>query len=365
MPSALKSILIFPASIEQSLQYYRKTHHQGITVVGASSLEPDPAAKLFENWVRLPYISDEKFEKELLNTISTYNIGGIYTPHMAIWGHLERLLEKISPDGDVTLVNTFPFDEEIGEFDTAIEFAQELHSSDTFVDSCLTERPKLSTTEAAAIFHHAKNIYGQCAREKILAMCDMARSAPRGDLIEVGVFCGKSAFILAWLAKHYSVGNLLCVDPWSFEEALEQDDDTGILADTAPRLDLSYAKKLFEINILPFSENHINFLQTTSVLASKQYTPGFEVSGTAFGKTQYKGEIAVLHIDGNHAYEAVRLDLESWFPKLISGGWIIMDDYTWPFGDGPKRAADEFLAKNKERVLTYSIAGGALFIKTK
>ena len=103
MPSALKSILIFPASIEQSLQYYRKTHHQGITVVGASSLEPDPAAKLFENWVRLPYISDEKFEKELLNTISTYNIGGIYTPHMAIWGHMERLLEKITPDGDVTL----------------------------------------------------------------------------------------------------------------------------------------------------------------------------------------------------------------------------------------------------------------------
>jgi hypothetical protein len=49
--------------------------------------------------------------------------------------------------------------------------------------------------------------------------------------------------------------------------------------------------------------------------------------------------IAVLHVDGDW-YESVRLTLETFFPKVSSGGYIVIDDYgTWP---GARAATDSF-----------------------
>ena len=51
-----------------------------------------------------------------------------------------------------------------------------------------------------------------------------------------------------------------------------------------------------------------------------------------------------IYIDGNHLYEFVKLDLELWYPKVKSGGYITGDDYVegrWWKG-GVKKAVDEF-----------------------
>jgi predicted O-methyltransferase YrrM len=51
-----------------------------------------------------------------------------------------------------------------------------------------------------------------------------------------------------------------------------------------------------------------------------------------------------IYIDGNHLYEFVKQDLESYFPKIKSGGIVAGDDYgrsnRWD-KDGVKRAVDE------------------------
>ena len=39
--------------------------------------------------------------------------------------------------------------------------------------------------------------------------------------------------------------------------------------------------------------------------------------------------IAILHIDGNHSYNAVKADIESWGEFVVDGGWIIFDGYIW------------------------------------
>jgi hypothetical protein len=70
-----------------------------------------------------------------------------------------------------------------------------------------------------------------------------------------------------------------------------------------------------------------------------------------------------LHIDGNHALAAVRRDVAAWMPCVRAGGWIVFDDYCWPFGDGPKTAADEFLTESHVRVANAFVAGGALFVQ--
>ena len=47
----------------------------------------------------------------------------------------------------------------------------------------------------------------------------------------------------------------------------------------------------------------------------------------------------------------------------VTGGWIIIDDYIWPYGDGPRRVGDEFLAAERERIDTAFVTGSALFIR--
>ena len=64
-----------------------------------------------------------------------------------------------------------------------------------------------------------------------------------------------------------------------------------------------------------------------------------------------------IYIDGNHSYESVRNDLNTWYPKLKTGGLLAGDDYTinpeelsFNYMFGVKKAVDEFMIKNKKNV---------------
>ena len=51
-----------------------------------------------------------------------------------------------------------------------------------------------------------------------------------------------------------------------------------------------------------------------------------------------------IYVDGNHLYEFVKKDLESFYPKVKVGGYITGDDYAlkgW-WNGGVKKAVDEF-----------------------
>lgn len=54
-----------------------------------------------------------------------------------------------------------------------------------------------------------------------------------------------------------------------------------------------------------------------------------------------------VYIDGDHAYEAVKRDLEIYCAKVKPGGYITGDDYHHPghWDDGVTIAVDEFIAK--------------------
>ena len=68
-----------------------------------------------------------------------------------------------------------------------------------------------------------------------------------------------------------------------------------------------------------------------------------------------------VYIDGEHTYEAVRGDLNAWYPKIRLGGVIIGDDYTERFA-GLRRATDEFVL---QRGLQLDLRSGGKYVIVK
>ncbi len=54
--------------------------------------------------------------------------------------------------------------------------------------------------------------------------------------------------------------------------------------------------------------------------------------------------IDFVYLDAGHNYQAVKTDIETWLPKVRSGGFIAGDDYKWP---GVKEAVSELLPEHK------------------
>ena len=116
------------------------------------------------------------------------------------------------------------------------------------------------------------------------------------------------------------------------------------------------------MNLLPYANGDLNFLRMPSVAGAAAYRANPNIQTSEFGQTHFRGRIALLHLDGNHTYENIRADIDAWAGLVMDGGWIVIDDYLWPFGDGPKRAGDEFVAANEGRITSSFVLGSALFL---
>ena len=64
-----------------------------------------------------------------------------------------------------------------------------------------------------------------------------------------------------------------------------------------------------------------------------------------------KESIDVLHIDGNHDEEYVTKDIQFYLPLVKKGGYIIMDDITWP---GVINSINNHLNGNTILIKSYS-----------
>jgi hypothetical protein len=71
-------------------------------------------------------------------------------------------------------------------------------------------------------------------------------------------------------------------------------------------------------------------------------------------------QIAILRLDTDW-YESTRHELEHLYPRLSSGGVLLLDDYG--YWEGAREAVDEFLAQTGERLLLTRMASGRLAVK--
>ncbi|WP_458095764.1 class I SAM-dependent methyltransferase [Roseomonas sp. WA12] len=348
--------LVFPAGMPEALAFRERAEACGGTVVGASSVGDDPARQSYADWEHLPFVTDPGFDIALAGLIRRHGIGSVYTPHFVVHRHLAERLQAIAP-GTVLQACRSPDDE-----DRAYRALRQRVAALPLLSPTGPARPALTPLERTGLVRLIGTIPGMCGEEKMVALMEVMRRTPGGDIVEIGSWWGRSAALLVLLARRYGIGPVLCIDPWE-DAAMQQ--GNALLDSASIRLDTEEALRIFEINLSPLADGRLNYLRARSTHAARLYMPGLEVSSAAFGSTRYAGAIAVLHIDGNHAREEVESDVALWTPHVRPGGWIIFDDYEWAFGKGPQKAADGFVAREGRRIAATFRAGPALLVQLR
>lgn len=350
----MSTLLVFPSSMSDALPFIEQAHLFGAKVIGASSLVYDQNAARCDFWLRLPRVDEAGFSESLRDALITHDIDGIFCPNNVIHNVVSNLIEKKFIT--VELLD-LPFHKEITGYknlerraDTALNLAQTISA----------EAVAITHHHAAAWLHYTDSIMGQSGEAKLAALIGAMSSAPRGDVIEIGAYFGKSAAWLTLVARSLDIGNVLAIDPWLPAEAVQFDSPLHVqqLSDGDYWETVAQA---FIINLLPIAAGHFNFLRLPATQALPLYESG-AISSNVFGSTAFSGQIALLHIDGNHDYLSVAADVANWVPKLAQGAWLVLDDYCWPHGNGPRRVGDEILASSGNISQSF-VVDGALFIK--
>ena len=350
-------VLVLPGGMPRALEFLDECHRLHLDAIGASSLAADPAASRYPRWAYLPNVGDPKFDQALAALIGAQKIDRVFTPHPVLWFALEKRLAGIAPR--VRLLGPAPVESEMKPYRTAARLAREY--PDLPLAASGAKRTAMTHAQRHSLWRHVELVPGMCDHAKISALMSVAPFVPDGDLVEIGSWWGKSAVLCALLAQFFDLGPLLCVDPWQ-QSALVQEDSPELLNETSAAIDANEAFAVFCANLLPYANGRVNYMRRASVEAALSYGMN-EVSTPEFGSTRYSGEIALLHIDGNHDFTAVQADVDAWAPRVVPGGWVVMDDYTWSFGDGPRKVGDRYLARHADEIACSFVMGTALFMQ--
>ncbi len=161
-----------------------------------------------------------------------------------------------------------------------------------------------------------------------------------GDMVELGVYRGNSAAVLAYYARLYHK-NLILFDTF---EGFDQRDLVGI--DSLP---------------------HHKFADTS--LDQVRGLVGGE--GVSFVRGRfpesippdlYTSRFCLAHIDCD-LYEPAKAGLEFFYPRLSPGGLLIVHDYANPYWEGIKIAVDEYCSRVPEKPLVFGDRAGTAMIR--
>lgn len=115
-----------------------------------------------------------------------------------------------------------------------------------------------------------------------------------------------------------------------------------------------YAGRSTKLMAIASPESSITTIDDFSMGQKKRFLKeidGYDIS-FLIGKSQdigkkWKQPIDLLHIDGDHTYEAVRKDIELFAPHVKPGGYILLHDY-WIYGN-PERIIQRWRYDGNDR----------------
>jgi hypothetical protein len=162
-----------------------------------------------------------------------------------------------------------------------------------------------------------------------------------GDLLELGTYQGRTAALLATMARRMR-RTLYVLDTF---EGFDERDLAG--PDSSARVGT-------------FSDTSLEAVRARVGEESVRYVKGY------FPETANQlppdGRYALVHIDCD-LYAPILSALEYFYPRLTPGGFIIVHDYSSPSWAGAERAVDEFFAGKPESVLPLPDGAGSAIVR--
>ena len=352
-----KVTLVFPAVGDDALSYVRAAKARGETVVCASSVVGGTPDANFGTVRALPSIHEAGFAAAFQALVEQESVTVLYAPVSTVFAFLKQFLPK--HHAGIQLLGESPVQRQMQQHRAHMARAA---SYLPWVNMSAQGDASLSAVDVAAVLRQASSIYGESNDDKLASLMGIFASAPKGDVVEIGSLMGRSAFVLLYLARHFGIGSLLTIDPWSAFEA-EQTDSPAALQWVTDEWDYEVIREGFALHLAAFGfkDNAHLRMPSNQGFARYQTTP----RATSFGghEVGYTGKIAVIHIDGNHDYSSVKEDCELWLPKMAPGAWLVLDDYLWAHGDGPYRTGNELLRDQADKIERAFVSGKALFVK--
>nr|WP_315473115.1 class I SAM-dependent methyltransferase [uncultured Undibacterium sp.] len=356
----INSTLIFPANHPEGFAFLETAIQRGDRLVLASSIHDPEFVNQHGHVHILPYVIDADFSDAFMKLVETHQITLIYAPVAAVFTWLEQFIAR--QNLSIRLLGTSPIKSEVKRFNQLIGT---VHQYREFIDTCAGAVSPLQDLEVAAIFRMARHIYGETNEQKVAAMMAVFAHVPRGDVIEIGSLVGRSVAVMCFLARRFELGKVLAIDPWQLDASIQKDSPVTAGVDLPGEWDYHMLPQDFCINTLPVGLGCLNYHRAESVDAFKVYCEKKQINSAEFGITNYEGKISVIHIDGNHDFEKVKLDCDLWVPLIKPGGCLILDDYFWVHGDGPRRVGDALVKHYAEKIEFVFSSGKALFVKFK
>jgi hypothetical protein len=165
---------------------------------------------------------------------------------------------------------------------------------------------------------------GGASLTKALVLGDLVVAHDLRRIVELGVYRGRLLLPLGQLLTSLGRGEATGIDPYTAENAVQTDDHARVNGHGCA-VDLRswpfeqhwegiYAGVLDEIARAGIGD-HTRVLREPSQDAAARFDPG---------------SIDLLHVDGNHDAAAVTADLTTYLPLIRRGGFVVLDDASWP-----------------------------------
>jgi hypothetical protein len=186
------------------------------------------------------------------------------------------------------------------------------------------------------------NNAGDLARFHFLSLvCDqIAKEGIAGDIAELGVYKGNTAFILARLARRLGRTAYLLDTFAGFSAADATGVDQGAQSQFSDTSRAAVRAKVGEANV--------RFIAGHFPATASQILPD--------------ARFCLVHLDCD-LYAPFAAALGYFYPRLSPGGFLIMHDYSSLYWEGAEKAVDEFFADKPERPVPIPDKSGTAVIR--
>lgn len=307
---------------------------------------------------------EPEFLPAFLKLVQTHGVTQIHAAAHMVHAALTKLLR----DHHLThlrIINRSAWDQELAQWDDIFARAERWKQQIAVLAPTQTppEAPFL-----AGVIRLAFDLFGESYDDKLAALLACLLDAPDGDIVEIGALFGRSASVLlSGRALGAAERRLFVFDPWSTEAGTQQDLPQA-MQDYTRSAGLERVADAFEATFAALApDGAMTAYRTPSASGHAIYQGQADGEAVRLLKSRATlkpcGRIALLHIDGNHDAACAVEDVALWSPLVAPGGWVVIDDYCWRYGDGPKLAGDALLARWGDGVSRAYVTGDCLFVQ--